>query len=252
METGRHIDALERAGLDLVDAVAKAGLGAGVPTCPEWTVRELVQHVGYVHRWAASYVRDARVDMLTDDEEERVVGPMPADADLVGWFQDGHVALVAALRAAPADLRCWHFLPGTSPLEFWARRQAHETVIHRADLQGAVGSPAGVDRELGVDGIDELLMGFYASRGGRRLRSDEPRTLAVRAADSADAWSVRMGPDGADITRGAPDKADCTLLGPAGELYLALWNRRAADDLHVDGDESVLDLWRDRATIRWT
>jgi len=251
MEIGQHIDALERAGLDFVDAAEKAGLDAAVPTCPDWTVRDLVQHVGYVHRWATAYVRDARPAVLTDDEEEQAVGPMPADADLVPWFQAGHLALVDQLRAAPTDLTCWHFLPAGSPLAFWARRQAHETIVHRADLHAAAGQPDDVDRDLGVDGIDELLMAFYTARG-RRLRTDEPATLAVEAADAPHSWTVRMGPTGADITRGTPTTADCTLRGPAGDLYLALWNRRTTTDLHIDGDPTVLALWRDRATIRWT
>lgn len=342
MEIGRHIDALERAGLDLVDAAEKAGLDAPVPTCPEWTVRELVQHVGYVHRWAATYVRECRTTPLTDEEEERAVGPMPSDADLITWFQAGHTDLVDLLRAAPPTLSCWHFLPADSPLAFWARRQAHETTIHRADLQGAIGDMAGVDADVSIDGIDELLMGFYANRGGR-LRCDTPCTLTAHVIDGARAdgprsWTVRMGPAGVTITRGTPDApagpspagpaspptapvpsttassvapsaaarsapaasaaasptgstaaspaafpagattasaaspaagssassagtcktggapggVHCTLRGSASDLYLALWNRRPTTDLHTEGDESVLALWREKATIRWT
>lgn len=257
MQIGQHIDALERAGLDFVDAAEKVGLDASVPTCPEWTVRDLVQHLGYVHRWAATYVREGRTATLTDDEEERAVGPMPGDTELVDWFQTGHVALVDLLRAAPEDLTCWHFLPADSPLAFWARRQAHETIVHRADLQGAAGHIEGVDADLGIDGIDELLMGFYGSRAGGRLRCPEPCTLAVDVVDGTRlagprSWTVTMTPTGAQITRGAPPAADCTLRGPAGDLYLALWNRRATADLDVHGDESVLALWREHATIRWT
>lgn len=255
MEIGRHIDALERAGLDFVDAAEKAGFDAPVPTCPEWTVRELVQHVGYVHRWAAAYVRDGRTAVLTDDEEEQAVGPMPPDDSLIDWFQAGHIGLVDVLRAAPPDAACWYFLPADSPLGFWARRQAHETTIHRADLQGAVGDIGGVDADLGIDGIDELLMGFYGSRGGR-LRCDDPCTLGVQVTDGAQAegphsWTVTMTPSGASIVRGTSE-ADCTLRGSASDLYLALWNRRATGDLRVDGDPAVLDQWRQRATIRWT
>ncbi|GLL08679.1 maleylpyruvate isomerase family mycothiol-dependent enzyme [Dactylosporangium matsuzakiense] len=256
MEIGRHVDALERAGLDLVDAAEKAGFDAPVPTCPEWTVRELVQHVGYVHRWAAAYVRSGRSAILTDDEEADAVGPFPEDPALLDWFQAGHTALVDVLRAAPADTACWHFLPAESPLAFWARRQAHETTIHRADLQGAVGSIAGVEADLGLDGIDELLMGFYGARG-RRLRSEVDCTLSVLATDGASAdgphaWTVTMTPVGATIVRGLSDDADCTLRGPSSALYLALWNRRTTADLDVQGSAAVLEVWRDRATIRWT
>jgi uncharacterized protein (TIGR03083 family) len=251
MEMGRHIDALERAGLDFADAAEKAGFDAQVPTCPEWTVRDLVQHVGYVHRWAAAYVRDRRVAVLTDDEEESAVGPMPADADLIPWYQASHLELVDLLRASDPSLACWHFLPADTPLGFWARRQAHETIIHRADMQATVGTIAAVPSDVGRDGIDELLMGFYATRG-RRLRTDDPCTLIVEAVDIPGTWTVRMTPEGATITRDPTPDADCVLRGPAAELYLALWNRRDTTDLHVEGDPAVLARWRERATIRWT
>jgi hypothetical protein len=119
-----------------------------------------------------------------------------------------------------------------------------------------VGDIAGVEADLGLDGIDELLMGFYGTRG-RRLRSATPCTLSVHATDGATSdgprsWTVTMTPAGATITRGAAPGADCTLRAPASALYLALWNRRATADLHVEGDESVLSQWRTRATIRWT
>lgn len=258
MEIGRLIDALEREGVALAGASEKAGLDAAVPTCPEWTVRDLVRHTGYVHRWAASYVRDARVTMLGDDEEEAVVGQMPDDGALLQWFREGHSALVATLRAAPADLTCWHFLQAPSPLAFWARRQAHETAIHRSDAEAATGEIAGVSCEFALDGIDELLLGFYARRGGR-LRADETRSLLVQATDvpgagfaaPATAWTVEIGPDGATPRRGEAG-ADCVLRGPASDLYLALWNRRSTDDLSVEGDHLVLNLWRERATVRWT
>jgi uncharacterized protein (TIGR03083 family) len=255
MEVGDLVDALDREGAAFAAAAEKAGPDAAVPTCPEWTVRELVRHVGYVHRWAASYVRSARLQMLDDEEEEAAVGPLPADdTELLPWFRTGHAALVDALRAAPADVECWHFLRAPTPLAFWARRQAHETAIHRADAESAAGVPGGVAAAFAVDGIDELLLGFYA-RPSRRLRADQPASLLVEASDvPAAAWAVRIGPDGAKLERSIepPDKVDCVLRGPASELYLTLWNRRDADDLRVEGDRAVLDLWRERATVRWT
>jgi uncharacterized protein (TIGR03083 family) len=256
VEFGELVNDLEREGAAFGCAAEKAGLDASVPTCPEWTVRDLVRHIGYVHRWAATYVREARLGVLDDEEEEAAVGPLPEDdTELMPWFRAGHSALVATLRAAPVDLQCWHFLRSSAtPLQFWARRQAHETAIHRADAQSAAGETpvTGVSAPFAVDGIDELLLGFYMRRGGR-LRSESPCSLLVEAIDVPDAaWLVRIGPDGCQIARTQDSAATCGLRGPASELYLALWNRRGTDDLDVRGDRAVLDLWRERATVRWT
>src|SRR5258706_12045265 len=115
----------------MADAAERNGLDAAVPTCPDWTVRDLVRHTGGVHRWAAAHVAGARVEPIATMEE--VVGDWPADEELVTWFRDGHTALVETLLAADPTLDCYTFLPAPSPVAFWARRQAHETAIHRAD-----------------------------------------------------------------------------------------------------------------------
>ena len=40
----------------LAAAAEEAGLDAPVPTCPGWTVNDLVLHIGEVHRWATAAV----------------------------------------------------------------------------------------------------------------------------------------------------------------------------------------------------
>ena len=81
----------------------------------------------------------SRSPELIDDGIDRagILGRGPADAGLIAAYRDGHAALVAALRDADPDLECATFMPAPSPLAFWARRQAHETAIHRYDAQSA-------------------------------------------------------------------------------------------------------------------
>ena len=45
--------------------------------------------------------------------------------------------LIEALDSASPDLEAWTFLPAPSPLAMLARRQAHETAIHRYDAESA-------------------------------------------------------------------------------------------------------------------
>jgi hypothetical protein len=40
--------------------------------------------------------------------------------------------------------------------------------------------------------------------------------------------------------------------GHASDLYLLLWNRRDRGGLDVQGDASLLDLWRESVRIRWS
>jgi uncharacterized protein (TIGR03083 family) len=201
MEPDEHIAALEREGTLLADAASRRGLGAAVPTCPGWQVRELLRHVGYVHRWAASYVAEARREMVAEPTENEILQAGPADSELLGWFSEGLDHLVLALSSADPGLECWTFLGAPSPLAFWARRQAHETAIHRADAQGAAGDGGGdpdaaatwdgvtpFPAAFAADGIDEVLTGF-APRSRPRAGSDRGvggQRMHVRATDTGD------------------------------------------------------------------
>ncbi|MCO1659421.1 maleylpyruvate isomerase family mycothiol-dependent enzyme [Pseudonocardia humida] len=245
MDVTGYLDELQRQGRALAAAAAAAGVDAPVPTCPGWTVRDLLAHTGGVHAWAVPFVRaDPAAD--PDVAEDDLARP---EGDPLAWYRERNAELVAALRAAPPDLPTGAFLPAPSPLAFWARRQAHEAAVHRADADAAAGTPdpaAGHPTEFAVDGIDELLMGFLSRPG--RLRSDAAYRFVVAPDDAPARWLVEVGPDGATIERGT-GPADATLRGSAGLLYLHLWNRVPA--VPVEGDAAVAARWRELARVTW-
>jgi uncharacterized protein (TIGR03083 family) len=248
VEPDEHIAELDRDGTLLAAAAERAGLDAPVPGCPLWKIRELLRHTGYVHRWAASYVTHRYADEVDRYSEDEVMAAGPGDAELLGWFRDGHAALVGALRSAGPALSCWTFLDAPSPLAFWARRQAHETAIHRVDAQSAAGEVTPFPAAFAADGVDELLVGF-ASRGGVR---GPARRLLVRSADTGDQWLVEIG-TGITARRGEGDAggADCVVAGPASDLYLLLWNRLPGGSVAVTGDAELLRSWQAQVKVRW-
>jgi uncharacterized protein (TIGR03083 family) len=258
VEISAYIDALDRDGAQLADAAQAAGLRASVPGCPGWRVRDLVRHQAYVHDWAARHVRD-RLPELIDDEitESDILERPPADADLLAAYRAGHAALVATLGDADPDVQCATFMPAPSPLAFWARRQAHETAVHRYDAQSAAPggppAPAGAfDPAFAADGVDELIMGFAPRRRYRARDGAVERTLTVRALDAAGRWHVRLTDGGTEASRDDP-AADCTLEGTAAGLYAFLWNRSdaARAGLSITGRRPVLAAWNDSVRVRW-
>jgi uncharacterized protein (TIGR03083 family) len=274
VEISAHIDALERDGALLADAAEAAGLRAGIPGCPGWQVRDLVRHQAYVHAWAARHVRE-RSPVLIDDEltESDILGRGPADPGLIAAYRDGHAALVATLRDADPDLECATFMPAPSPLAFWARRQAHETAIHRYDAQSALsGGPpapaAAFGSAFAADGVDELIMGF-AARKRYRLSNDNDndndngngnagreRSLTVRAQDADARWRVRVADGGSTVSRAVTTddpEGGCTVDGPAAGLYAFLWNRvdAARAGLTITGGPEILTVWNTRVRVRW-
>lgn len=247
----QHLEAVAARTAVVADIVGGVDLAADVPTCPGWSLYDLVAHLSGVHRWATAQVRG---------EREADPGPMfaaPAEAAaLVAWLTEGAGRLMEALRSAPDDLEALRFLnDAPAPRPFWARRQAHETTIHSVDAQAAAlgrtpaGGETGIHRELAVDGLDELLNGFLP-RERSQLRHRSPIRVAVVATDSAAAFTVDIS-EGPPVTRASADvDADLILTADARALYLGLWNR--GEELAATGNPDVLDQWRRDMRVRWS
>ncbi|AYV26317.1 hypothetical protein EES41_06240 [Streptomyces sp. ADI95-16] len=247
IKTDEFVEILVREGELLAEAAGRAGTEAPVPTCPQWRVADLLRHTGAVHRWAAGFVAEAIVDPVPFPDAPELVGP-----ELLAWFREGHADLVRTLTEAPADVQCWTFLPtaAPSPLAFWARRQAHETAIHRLDAEAALGVEFGaVAPEFAEDGVEELLTGFHA-RPRSRVRTPEPRVLRVRAADTGAVWTVHLSPEPPRTVVGdLGEPVDCEVTGTAAWLYAALWNRLPLAGPGVSGDGELARLWIDTGRI---
>ena len=257
MEITEHIDAVRRQGDLLAAAATRAGLAAPVPPCPSWQVKDLLRHTGYIHRWAARHITECPDDVLDGPSEADILRGGAPDPDLLAWFRDGHAALVETLSTADPGLVCATFMDAPSPLAFWARRQAHETAIHRADAESASGVRPEYEPEFAADGIDELIMGF-GQRRKYRPTAEADGSMQVRSTDTGHAWYVGAE-DGRLLARrehGAADDAGpaaCIVTGPASGVYLFLWHRSDAAQARVTvaGDTSLLDLWQSSVRVRW-
>lgn len=254
MEVNTHISAIEQEGARLAAAASEAGLDVPIRWCPGWNMRDLVRHLSEIHLWAASHVaRTAVRKGVSQLEDLEAAWPdlavfWPDDDALIDHYLTTNVNLVRHLESASPDLDTWTFLPSPSPRQMWARRQAHETSIHRFDAEAANGKVVPFDPAFASDGIDEILTAMAPRIDALPLESVV--TMAVHPADVEKRWTVTLGPNGIDTVRGA-QPADLTLSGAASDLYLAVWNR--GDDSAIDtiGDLAVLQTWRERHRGRW-
>lgn len=228
---------------------ATAGLDAPVPTCPGWTVLDLVVHQGMVHRWAASQLR---CQPVTDTDLLERAGR--ESDDVLDWFDAGATDLLQAIVDAPDDLEAPVFLlEAPAPKVFWARRQCHETTIHAVDaLAARLGRLPRTDElwirpRVALDGIDELLRGFVPRRR-QRVHAPRHTGLLVTPDDADVGWHLTLSPDAtpvvAVVPRGDGRPVDQVMSGSAVELYVRLWSRGEARD-------ATDHWWRDTVNVTW-
>lgn len=222
-----------------------------VPTCPGWTLTQLLRHVGRGDRWAAQVVRD-RLDDYLDPRTVEGGKPPPDPAEAISWLHGGAQRLVDAVESAGVETPVWTFL-GTRPANWWIRRRLHETAVHRADAAIAIGREFSLDAHIAADGITEWLERVAIQAGSEEapLPLEDGNTLHLHATDPGlgDAGEWTIGVDGGAITWShAHGKGSAALRGGATELLLAILGRVPVADTGVAlfGDDAVWQNWLDR------
>ncbi|HVA59243.1 MAG TPA: maleylpyruvate isomerase family mycothiol-dependent enzyme [Mycobacteriales bacterium] len=219
----------------LVAAGRRAGLDAIVPSCPGWTVADLVGHVGGGYAHKATIVRER----LRDPPEPEATPP--GGEAVFGWFDEQLADLLGALKSTPADTALWTWFPREQNARFWSRRMAHETVIHRADAELATGEPHHVDALVAVDGIDEFLermLGFW----GEGDPSLADRTMAVVTPGAS--WRMTGRSDGLDFERDPTGAAGATVAGTPSHVLYWLWGRLGDEAVDLRGDLDLIAAMR--------
>ncbi|MGA8523433.1 MAG: maleylpyruvate isomerase family mycothiol-dependent enzyme [Candidatus Dormiibacterota bacterium] len=235
MDVDQHIERIRDDGEMLARAAELGPLDARVPGCPDWDVELLLRHIGDVHRWAATIVRERTPERLQRDFE----GPAGRD-ELLAWYREGCTALIDTLHAGSPEDAFWFWGPAPNALTFWARRQANETAVHRCDAESARGQMTPLTTVDALDALDE-----WFALAVRRARAPEGggRILRLVATDADANWNLILG-DRVEVTsdRG---RGHCELRGTASDLFLWSMNRRGTKGITVSGDDMLLRVWAD-------
>jgi uncharacterized protein (TIGR03083 family) len=217
-----------------------------VPTCGEWTLKQLFRHVGRGNRWAAQIIADRRSEPL--DPREVRDGRPPDDQDgAIAWLNGGAQQIIIAVEQVGADARVWTFV-GTRPAGWWVRRRLHEVLVHTADAALALGADFTAAPELAADAISEWieLMVVQADRKNPPLARG--RTIHLHATEAGlgptGEWTILNDDDGLSWTH-EHGKGDVALRGPAADLLLAITRRRpvAETGIEIFGDTALWDAW---------
>jgi uncharacterized protein (TIGR03083 family) len=232
-------------------AVAAApSLDLQVPTHPERTLFELVQHVGMGRRKSAAIVAAGPADAPPDKSawEDGMGAPREREA-LLAWWTEAVEQLTSTLREAGPDRGCWTWWddsPSPQTSGAWARRQVPEIAVHTYDVQLTVGAPQPLPDEVALDGFDDCQFTLCATTVAW---PHEPAVVDYHATEGR-SWRLRLSSDGAQAARiGAPaasedpdpDTADASARGTASDLVLFFYGRIPLDSLKWDGDRRVFD-----------
>lgn len=264
----RYCDEIVEQTRQFRDTLRSTTLGTQVPTCPEWTVREMAVHVGDFHRMVTETVRQKASEAPTGEQIPGFGGParpvgteVEADADmreLDEWLEEGARKLAEELRATSPDTPMWTgFMDRRA--RFWARRVAHEVLVHRADATAAAEIDFEADPALAADCLDEWLeivssplalehrptLGRLAARSGSTLHlhgTDGPGPDEVPSTE----WLITLRDDGIGWQHGH-EKADVAVRGPVSDVLLVFQRRLppTTERVQVLGDSGLLDLWLD-------
>ncbi len=242
------------------DLLRDADLTATVPTCPDWTLAQLVLHVSSAHRGITEVVRLRLQEFVPPkDDGSGVADAESFDAEaLDAWLAEGAEKLVEVLREAGPDADVWTF-GREKKSAFWARRMTHETVMHRADVAATVGAEFTVAQDVAADCLDEWLEIVnsplaIAWKPVLKELTGPGRTLHLHATDTPAELNAEWFIDasGEEVEwRRAHEKAAVAVRGPMTDVLNVFYRRLPADTDRVEvvGDRAVLDHWLERASF---
>jgi uncharacterized protein (TIGR03083 family) len=239
MDTAAYVEQVRRAGHHLAD-VADGQLDRAVPSCPDWTVADLVDHMAeVVDFWGAiASGRAASPDAY-------VRPPTPGPDELVGWYRSLLERAIDELSSVDPATPRWNWTGDDQDAAWIIRRMANETAVHCWDGEAAVDAAQPLGRPIAVDGVDEFW-DVFAPAWVKHL--DGPSsTIHLHATDGPGEWFATVGNGALQVER-VHAKGDVAVRGTASDLVLMLWNRVDAGQLELHGDRAGLD--RFLATVR--
>jgi uncharacterized protein (TIGR03083 family) len=214
-----------------------------IPWSDRWTVRTVARHVAGTHHVVGDIIRgrpDADFGLFNELQ-------MPAkdSAAFPDWFRSGTRSLLEQLRSVTSADKCWSWYATDSTVGWWARRMAHEAVVHRCDTDTAQLRNFSIDSEVAADGVDEYLDVFVASTRATHNAPSGP-TVEFRCSDRNDRWWLALSDRGQrNVSRG-PGDASVHVSAPAQQLLLMLWGRvpwSNRGEVAISGDAELLKRW---------
>jgi uncharacterized protein (TIGR03083 family) len=236
--------------LEAIAMTAEEHPDAAVPSCPGWSIADVVGHLAPIMMgWY-------RHNLVTRPEDGDFVQaamsapPLPDDpVARIRYLRESSEKFTQLVTSMDLDTPVWTFGP-PGPARFWLLRAATETAVHRWDVEAALGTPTTIVTSRATTSVDETVRGMWralveadwpaASPVRNPHVPDQP--LRIRATDSDRTWTVRTDGGSLVVATQATDAdvPDTRIEGTSYNLMLYLWGRLDADAIHTNGP---VDTW---------
>jgi len=242
MEYAEFVDAIEREVDRIADAANRGAMTDPSPTCPAFTKRELISHIGeFVGLWTHLICEGRDVEKTPYSEL--------GEQDPSTWLAGLGEAMVGQFRSTHADQAMWTWNPDEQRVGFAARRACHELSIHRVDIELISGASSAVEAHVAADGIDEVM--FLAARGASMgyRPSGSGETMHLHGTDVDDAeWMIHLDPDNVTATH-EHAKADLAIRASVSDLEMLLYQRPTLGAVDYFGDKKVIAVFHKAFTF---
>ncbi|MEU8773721.1 maleylpyruvate isomerase family mycothiol-dependent enzyme [Streptomyces sp. NPDC048606] len=275
MDHSEHLDHPARVGLFRAEAAAfekavRRAVDPGrrppmVPSCPGWSVSDLIGHLGGVQRFLTHVLRERLAEPPADPTDPslydlpvdpadplamadwpvpgRTPTTAPVPAPLLDWSADAARNLADTLEGLGPHVPVWSWSPERTS-GFWLRMQTIEQAVHRWDAEAVTAPPAPFDPDLAADAVAQTFEVMApARRGWTQAPPGTGERYRFRRTDGPHLWTVEFRGDEVRSTPADDGPVPLELAGTASDLMLFLWQRRPADRLRLTGDPTLADHW---------
>lgn len=220
-------------------AAGEAGFDARVPGCPDWSVADLVAHIGEVQLFWAAVVGAGEADGPPGHE---TVGDTEPHGDLLAWSADATDRLVLELRNAGPDRMCWTWWESSgAPMnsEAVARHQIQEAGVHAYDAQQAAGRPQPLPDAVAADGVGEYLTVELLTNGPWPF---QPGTVVLETG-AGGSWVLDLDTPAVTVLLGdehGDAKPVATVTADPSDMVLSFYRRDPIGKLQITGASDLV------------
>ncbi len=246
MDDAQRIATTRDLAAGFVEAARVGGRDCAIPSCPDWTMKQLSSHVAVEFAdWCYSNLTLAPGHSDPLKATAAALPPMPDDFDeLLGYIVLNASRFADHARDIDLESEVWVF-DSVGPARFWLRQTIMEVAVHVWDAATAVGHPSPLSEQISLEVIDQdCAMQFHRGHWWGEPWTPPSTPFGLIASDTGASWYLFEDGGRANYRSGGAQNATAQVAAPAESLCLWLAGRTTPSEVTVIGDPAIAQAWR--------